>query len=75
MDSKHSGALRRIGTVIAAHAAIRITSATELMQRANELLSDRTLHQTMSDNARLFAEKQHGATERTLELLIPLIEK
>ncbi len=60
---------------IAAHAAIRITSATELMQRANELLSDRTLHQTMSDNAQLFAEKQHGATERTLELLIPLIEK
>ena len=60
---------------IAAHAAIRITSATELMQRANELLSDRTLHQTMSDNALLFAEKQHGATERTLELLIPLIEK
>ena len=45
------------------------------MQRANDLLSDRTLHQTMSDNARLFAEKQHGATERALELLIPLIEK
>ena len=45
------------------------------MQRANELLSDWTLYQTMSDNARLFAEKQHGATERTLKLLIPLIEK
>lgn len=60
---------------IAARAALRITSAQELMQRSNELLSDKTLLQTMSGNARMFAERQHGATERTLKLLAPLIEK
>ncbi len=59
---------------IAANAAIRIASAAELMQRSNELFSDVTLRHTMSCNAQQFADKQHGATERTLELLVPLIE-
>lgn len=60
---------------IAANVAIRIASATELMQRTNELLADEPLRQMMSNQARLFAERQHGATERTLALLVPLIEK
>lgn len=60
---------------IASNAAIRISSATELMQRANELLADKPLRQTMSEHAQRFAERQHGATERTMALLVPLVEK
>ena len=55
-------------------AAIRITTATELMQQANDLLTDKTRCREMGHNAQQFAKKQHGATERTLALLAPLIE-
>ena len=43
------------------------------MQHANALLiDDKRLHE-MGECARAFAQRQHGATMRTLELLVPLI--
>ncbi len=59
---------------ITTHAAIQIHSATELMQRTNELIANTSLRQTMSNYAQQFAHRQQGATERTMNLLIPLIE-
>lgn len=60
---------------IKAGAAIRIQSAKELMEQANDLLSDTDKRQSMGQSARQFAEQQHGATERTVQLLAPLIKK
>ncbi len=54
-------------------AAIRIKSARELMEQANILLADPIRCLTMGQIARQFAEQQHGATERTIQLLAPLI--
>ena len=58
---------------IKAGAAIRIQSAKELMEQANRLLSDPDLRHNMGQVARQFAEHQHGATERTIQLLAPLV--
>lgn len=60
---------------IKASAAIRIQSAKELMEQANDLLSNTDKRQSMGQSARQFAEQQHGATERTVQLLVPLIKK
>lgn len=59
---------------IACNAAIRIHSAREMMQQANALLMDDALRHDLGEHARAFAQRQHGATKRTLELLTPLIE-
>ena len=56
------------------NAAIRIHSAHEMMQQANALLLDDIRRQDMGECARAFAQRQHGATRRTLELLAPLID-
>lgn len=58
---------------IKAGAAIRIQSAKELMEQANRLLSNPDLRHNMGQVARQFAEHQHGATERTIQLLAPLV--
>ncbi len=55
-------------------AAIRIQSAQELFEQTNLLLADSKRLQQMGQTARKFAEKQHGATERTLRLLAPLVK-
>ncbi len=60
---------------IKAGAAIRIQSATELMEKANALLADSVKQKIMGELAQKFAEQQHGATERTIRLLTPLIKK
>lgn len=55
-------------------AAIRIQSAKELFEQANGLLADHEKLVQMGQIARRFAEKQHGATERTVRLLAPLVK-
>ncbi len=55
-------------------AAIRIQSAQELFEQANNLLADNDRLVQMGQIARRFAEKQHGATERTVRLLAPLVK-
>ncbi len=60
---------------IKAGAAIRIYSAKELMQQANHLLENETKRQKMGQIASAFAAIQHGATERTIKVLAPLIRK
>ncbi len=55
-------------------AAIRIQSAQELMQQANVLLVDTDRRLAMGQIARQFAEQQHGATERTVQMLAPLVK-
>ena len=59
---------------IAENVAIRVTTAAELMQRVNELLINNARCREMGNHAQQFARKQHGATERTIALLAPLIE-
>ncbi len=56
-------------------AAIRIHSAKELMQQANHLLKNETKRQEMGQVASAFAAIQHGATERTIKVLAPLIRR
>ena len=58
---------------ITGNAAIRIHSAHEMMQHANALLMDDTRRHEMGECALSFAQRQHGATMRTMELLVPLI--
>ncbi len=60
---------------VAAGAAIRIASATELMQEVNELFANAKRRHETGDRAKQFAVKQHGATERTMALLAPLMEE
>ncbi len=59
---------------IKAGAAIRIQSAQELMEQANALLTDPDRRLAMGKAAHQFAEQQHGATERTVRLLAPLVK-
>ena len=58
---------------IAAIAAIRTQDAVELMQQASKLLNDVDFREDMGRNALAFAQHQRGATERTMELLRPLL--
>ncbi|MBR6000530.1 MAG: glycosyltransferase, partial [Oxalobacter sp.] len=60
---------------IKAGAAVRIQSAKELMQQANSLLENEAKRQEMGQIASAFAAIQHGATERTIKVLAPLIRK
>jgi len=55
-------------------AAIRIHSAHELMKKAGELLNNRKKCHLMGENARQFAFRQKGATDRTLEILRPFLD-
>ncbi|MDR1311695.1 MAG: lipid IV(A) 3-deoxy-D-manno-octulosonic acid transferase [Burkholderiaceae bacterium] len=58
---------------IAAGAALRVASAQELFQVASTLFRDFAQCATMQEAALRFASRQRGATQRTLELLEPLI--
>ena len=54
-------------------AALRVKDAEDLMAKANMLLQDKQRQKQMSDQAFAFANKQRGATERTLQMLRPFI--
>ena len=45
------------------------------MRQSNNLLANKTLRDEMGRNAQQFAKKQHGATEKTIDLLTPLLER
>ena len=60
---------------ICAGAAIRIQTASEMMAQANKLFNHDSLRAEMGMKAQEFAQNQHGATERTITLLAPLLEK
>lgn len=60
---------------ICAGAAIRIQTASELMTEADKLFSHEALRAEMGMKAQQFAHNQHGATDRTIALLAPLLEK
>lgn len=54
-------------------AALRVANATELMQKAGNLLNMPVKRREMGEKARQFARNQQGATERTLACLTPLL--
>ena len=56
-------------------AAIRISSATELMEKAGDLLGDVSLREDRGKAAYQFAMQQKGATQKTLDLLRPFLEE
>lgn len=60
---------------IGAGAACRIQTASEMMAKANELFNHDNLRSDMGMKAQEFAQNQHGATDRTMSLLAPLLEK
>ena len=60
---------------IAAGAVIRVQDATELMQHATNILKDVGLCEEMGRKALTFAQQQRGATERTMALLSPLLQR
>lgn len=60
---------------ISAGAAIRIQTASEMMTEADKLFSQDTSRSEMGIKAQAFAQNQHGATDRTMALLAPLLEK
>lgn len=60
---------------IEAGAAIRIKTASEMIAKANNLFSQGPLRTKMGEKAHTFAQNQHGATDRTMALLAPLLEK
>ena len=45
------------------------------MAEANKLFSHDSLRAEMGIKAQEFAQNQHGATDRTMALLAPLLEK
>lgn len=54
-------------------AALRVYNAAQLFKTSFELLTDARLLSTMSEAAQDFANAEVGATQKTLELLIPLL--
>ncbi len=60
---------------VKAGAALRIQTAVEMMDEANSLFRQGWLRNEMGMKAQEFAESQHGATDRTMALLAPLLEK
>ena len=60
---------------VAVQAALRVQNASETMQQACHLLNDNALRKAMGQNALSFAQRQRGATERTMALLKPLLAR
>jgi 3-deoxy-D-manno-octulosonic-acid transferase len=60
--------------LLACEGAIQINDAAELERITLELLGDPERRRKLGDAARAFVLSQQGATERTLELLGPLVE-
>lgn len=58
---------------VASGAALRVADAAEAMQRANHLLANAGMRDQMGKIALSFAQRQHGATARTMALLAPLL--
>lgn len=58
---------------IAAGAAVRVADAPELMETATRLLASPDARRDMAERAERFACVHRGATERTVERLLPLI--
>jgi 3-deoxy-D-manno-octulosonic-acid transferase len=56
---------------VAAGAALRVADAAELGRSVAELLADRVRRATMAEAGRVFAQVHRGATERTLQALLP----
>jgi 3-deoxy-D-manno-octulosonic-acid transferase len=54
---------------ITAHAALRATDATEVMQQAQQLMIDDSSRITMGKNAHAFFMQHQGATARTMQML------
>lgn len=60
---------------IAAGAAKRVADARVLLQTAMQVLEDGVLAQAMGESAHQFATRHQGATQLTLALLAPFLEK
>ena len=60
---------------VAAGAALRVPDAPQAMQQAGRLLGDVALCEQMGNDAMAFAQRQRGATARTMALLAPLLAK
>ena len=60
---------------IAVRAALRIGTAADMMREASRLLRDADERKMMAESAARFAAQQRGATERTLALLRPYLDK
>jgi 3-deoxy-D-manno-octulosonic-acid transferase len=60
---------------VAVQAAIRIHSAQEMVKKAGKLLQDAQLRADMGSAAYQFALQQQGATQKTLDLLNPLLQE
>ncbi len=60
---------------VAVQAALRVQNASETMQQACHLLNDNALSKAMGQNALSFAQRQRGATERTMALLKSLLAR
>ena len=56
---------------VAAGAALRVADASELGRSVAELLADPVRRATMAEAGRVFAQAHRGATERTLQALLP----
>jgi len=65
-------------TMLAEGALVQLTDApepiAELAQTLNELLSDKQRRSVIGKRARLVCETNRGATSRTLELLLPVLD-
>ena len=60
---------------VAMEAARRITDVDDMIRQANILLRDSALRTRLGERALSFAHQQRGATERTMELLRPLLSE
>lgn len=65
--------MQAVEGAVEAGAAMRVQDADELVQRAAALLSDDRKRSAMRDAGLLFTAAHRGATERTLELIEPLL--
>ncbi|MEA5097503.1 MAG: lipid IV(A) 3-deoxy-D-manno-octulosonic acid transferase [Burkholderiaceae bacterium] len=59
---------------VATGAALRVPNAAEALRQASHLLHDVDRRTQMGEIARMFAQRQHGATRRTMALLAPLLK-
>lgn len=70
----HYANFRAIVDDLLAHQAIRIAAVNTLLQTLIELLVDTSASKAMAERARRVFEQQSGATARTLEALLALLQ-
>src|SRR5437763_1132006 len=68
--SEHFAALAR--ELVERRGAIQVQSADELKQQIADLLRDRSLRESLVENARAVLEKHRGATASTAKLIVDL---